>query len=393
MITPCYVIHKKDLKENIESFASALKSHWGGNVITGYSVKTNSLPWILKYVRELGCYAEIVSEDEYDLVEMMGFGRGDVIYNGPIKTRESFFKAIEAGNIVNLDSERELSWLAEYQGPGEIKAGLRVNFDLESECPGDTVSGAEGGRFGFSYEKGGLKAAIERIKKMDKVRIAGLHMHNSTFTRTLKVYRTIARMAVKVAGEYDLDLEYVDMGGGFYGGLPDKPSYDEYARVISETLKTGFDPKKTTLIIEPGASVICGPIDLVTKVLDVKDTVSRRFVVTDGSRIYIDPHMKMKSYFYDLELNPPDRKVFPGEQIICGMTCVESDRLIHLQDEPELVPGDKVIYHKAGSYTMCYSPVFIQYNPTVYVEENGEYTVVREKWTAKEYVQKSKWDI
>ncbi len=391
MKTPYYVIHKNDLKTNIDLFKKALESNWGSNSILAYSVKTNSLPWILKFMHSNGCFAEIVSPDEYDLVEKIGFGRGDMVYNGPIKTKESFFKALENGNIVNLDSTRELEWLEGYTGNDPVKVGLRVNFDLEAACPGDTVSGEEGGRFGYSYENGALKSVIDRIRKLDNVKIAGLHMHNSTYTRTLKVYETVAAMAARIGREFDLNLEYVDMGGGFYGGLPDKPSYDQYACVIAKELKTAFDPEVTSLIIEPGASVICGPIDLVTEVLDVKDTNRNRFVITDGSRIYIDPHMKMSSYFYDVVYNSEDPGIFKGEQVICGMTCVESDRLIHIKDGRELKPGDRIIYHKAGSYTMCYSPLFIRYNPDVWIEENEEFSLAREKWSAHEYVQKCRW--
>ena len=148
MRTPCYVIHEDMLRENITDFQKALETHWGENSLIGYSVKTNSLPWILKFMLDHGCSAEIVSEDEYDLVEKIGFGTGDIIYNGPIKTKDSFWKSLKNNNYVNLDSERELVWLEEYRGTEEIKAGLRVNFDLEKACPGDTVPGTEGGRFG-----------------------------------------------------------------------------------------------------------------------------------------------------------------------------------------------------------------------------------------------------
>ncbi|MBR5337277.1 MAG: pyridoxal-dependent decarboxylase [Lachnospiraceae bacterium] len=392
MNTPCYVIRKKELESNIHLFKKALDTHWGNNNTLAYSVKTNSFPWILKFMLDAGCHAEIVSADEYDLVEKIGFSKGNIIFNGPIKTREYFFKALRSGNIVNLDSERELVWLEEYDGADVINVGLRVNFDLEAACPGDTVSGSDGGRFGYCYENGALSDAISRIRQLNNVRISGLHMHVSTYTRTLNVYRTVADMACRIKDEFGLSLDFIDMGGGFYGGLPDKPSYAEYAEAMASSLKSSFDPDVTRLIIEPGASVICGPIDLVTSVLDVKDTNRNRFVITDGSRIYIDPHMKMSSYFYDFELGSDDaRALFRGEQVVCGMTCVESDRLIRLSDSPELRPGDRVIYHKAGSYTMCYSPIFIQYLPDVYVEEEGNLFRVREKWSADEYVQKCSW--
>lgn len=34
----------------------------------------------------------------------------------------------------------------------EKNIGLRVNFDLEKMCPGQTAGGKEGSRFGLSYE-------------------------------------------------------------------------------------------------------------------------------------------------------------------------------------------------------------------------------------------------
>lgn len=44
-----------------------------------------------------------------------------------------------------------------------------------------------------------------------------------------------------------------------------------------------------------------------------------------------------------------------------------------------------------GAYTMSMTPLFIEYFPTVVVtDENGNEEVVREKWTTKEFIQKSK---
>ena len=40
---------------------------------------------------------------------------------------------------------------------------------------------------------------------------------------------------------------------------------------------------------------------------------------------------------------------------------------------------------------MCLTPLFIRYFPRVYVERDGAYTCVRERWTVQEYVQKSRF--
>ena len=59
---------------------------------------------------------------------------------------------------------------------------------------------------------------------------------------------------MKLAEEFYLWFDYIDMGGGFFGGkvLPGKPLMKEYANTIVSELKEKFDPDKVTLMIEPG---------------------------------------------------------------------------------------------------------------------------------------------
>ena len=79
-------------------------------------------------------------------------------------------------------------------------------------------------------------------------------------------------------------------------------------------------------------------------------------------------------------------------QWICGSTCMEYDRLFHMEDDVELKPGDRIVYDTAGGYTMCLTPLFINYFPKVWIEkENGELFLARDAWTNEEYLQKYYW--
>lgn len=384
MKTPYFLIHQNMLEEEMDRLHTALKCYWPNSVV-GYSFKTNSLPWVLSFMKSHGCYAEVVSEDEYELAEYMGFRH--IIYNGPVKGKESFLRACKAGHIVNLDAEREIEWLKEASDSEKlINVGLRVNFDLESMCPGEASGGEEGGRFGFNYENGTLRRVIDELEKIPGIRLAGLHLHCSSKTRSLNIYRAIAETACRICGEYKLEPDYIDVGGGYFGGLPDKPQYDDYLNVMSEILSKNFDPKRTCLIVEPGTSLICPPIEYVTTVTDVKETNRNRFVITDGSRIHVDPLMRKKGYFYHVEPMRSGEGIVKT-QIISGFTCMEDDRLFQLTDAPALRCGDRIIYEKVGAYTMCLSPLFISYYPDVYLEDKGRITCVRRRWGVKEYVQ------
>lgn len=385
--TPYFVVQKEILEQGYKSLVEALKKYWN-NYIIGYSFKTNALPWVLDYFKKQGCYAEVVSDDEYELARAVNYSAEKIIYNGPIKTRETFIEAINNGAIVNIDSKREVRWLEECDWEREVKVGLRVNFDLEEMCPGESACGDEGGRFGFSYETGEFERVLQTIKKKKNVILAGLHLHCSSKTRSVKIYATIAEIACEIKRQYQLTLEYVDIGGGFFGGLEDKPQFRDYLQIVSQILKKEFNEKETTIIVEPGMSIIGPSIDFVTTVIDEKETNYNKFIITDGSRINIDPLMNKKSYFRDIVYWNMD-KVIEDKQIICGFTCMENDRLFALTNMPKLEEGDKIIYHKVGAYTMCLSPLFIKYFPDVYVYENGEYKKVRSRWGASQYIQNS----
>ena len=384
MKTPYYVIHKEELDNGYQMLTSSLKKYWK-NYLIGYSYKTNALPWVLKEFDRKGCYAEVVSEDEYKLAQLIGVNKEKIIYNGPIKTKTTFIEALQNGNIVNIDSEREIEWLDCLQ-PNEYNLGVRVNFDIEKFCPNQSQCGTEGGRFGFCYENNELGKAIQRIQNKGFV-VKGLHLHVSSKSRSIEIYKAIASMACKIAKEYNLILSYLDIGGGFFGGLPNKPQFDDYFKAITPILHESFDSSKTMLIVEPGMALIGAPVSYITTVIDVKDTISNRFVVTDGTRTSIDPLMSKNNYFHRYE------KTKSGEvlrkQVISGYTCMEHDRLFEATDEQELFVGDKIIYDKVGAYTMCLTPLFIKYFPDVYVEEGNKLTLVRSASTPQEYIANS----
>ena len=384
MKTPYFLIDKSALDTGLQKLKNALQCSWA-NFIIGYSYKTNALPWVINYFKENGCYAEVVSDDEYELANSIGVEKAHVIYNGIAKTKDTFLEAIKNLAIVNIDSEYEIDWLDELE-KDKYSVGVRVNFDLESYCPGQTQCGEDGERFGFCYENGELKKAIDRIESKG-VRVAGLHLHKSSKTRMPDIYRAIAEVAVEIGKEYNLKLDYIDIGGGFFGGLDTKPQFPEYFDMVAGTLAEQYHRDTTTLIVEPGMALIGAPIDYVTTVVDVKKTTRNAFVVTDGSRTQIDPLMTKTGYFNEI-IRQDSRKSI-DRQIISGFTCMEHDRIFDLVDGEELLPGDQIVYHKVGAYTMCLSPLFIKWFPDVYVKDESKVYRVRDRWSADEYRSRS----
>lgn len=387
--TPYYTIHKDILDNSLRNLKDALETYWP-NYIIGHSYKTNALPWVIEYFKDNGSYAEVVSDDEYNLAKSIGIQNNHIIYNGIAKSKKTFLEAVRDHAIVNIDAEYEIDWLDELASPdnngsnSSYEVGIRVNFDIEPICPKQTHCGVAGSRFGFCYENGELKRAIDKIASKS-VKVNGIHIHKSSITRMPNIYEAIAGAAIEVAKNYDLKLKYVDIGGGFFGGLETKPPFSEYIEKVENVLLEYFNPDQTTLIVEPGMALIGAAVDYTTTILDVKKTTRNLFLITDGSRTQIDPLMRKTSYFHDIsKISEKDRNVVKN-QVVSGYTCMEYDWLFEIKDSEELFPGDQIIYHKVGAYTMCLSPLFIKWYPAVYVEDGGQTYKVRNRWTNEEY--------
>lgn len=387
--TPAFVIDLPLLEGFVGRFRQALDTHWPGSILS-YSLKTNSLPWLISFMRSRGVWAEVVSDTEYELALALGYPPHRIVFNGPAKSRARLRFALRNGSVVNLDAKREVTWAAELarEHPDtEIAVGLRVNLGLASLVANEQHDG--GSRFGFDADNGEFDGAITELTAAG-VRIAGLHLHRSSLTPSPEVHRAAASTVAHLIRSRGLELDWVDAGGGFVGSVAGSPTFEDYVAAIHAELAGVLDTTSTRLIVEPGGSLIAVPVEFHASVIDTKDVGSRRFVVTDGSRTNIDPLFRRKRLL-DVFLDTDSIEPYP-EQILTGFTCMEDDRILQLDDEqPELVPGDRIVFYKVGAYTMTFQPMFIEFLPAVYVRRGASLTLVRRKWGVGDFLRGNDW--
>ena len=387
--TPCFILDKEEFERSIYGFKNALDKNFKKSII-GYSVKTNSLPYCLCLARDMGCCAEVVSHDEYELALLCGYSKDHIIYNGPMKSKETFLDAIINGAIVNLETKREIEWLQELPQKNTYKIGIRININISKVAPNDAIGDNDYGRFGFSDETDELKNIFEKIASIRKVRINGLHLHRSPHTRSVDFYKKLIIYASNIITKYNLNLDYIDIGGGYFGIFKNKPTYENYCDAIYDSLKE-HNLENLNIIVEPGMAILGSSFSFVTKVIDSKQIESDLYVhTTDGSRNDIDPLFKKTDYIKEFIYSNITNKEIVSEQVITGCSCIEFDKIFTLNNEQKLEVNDIIIYKNVGAYTMCLSPLFIRYFPNVYLYDNNSYNIIRNKWTANEYIQQSK---
>ena len=385
--TPCYIVDAEKFKSNIRKFDQSFAKYLSEKrVLLGYSVKTNHNKKIMELALNLGMSAEVVSDDEYRLALLCGYSADNIIFNGPQKSEDMMIWALKNGSIVNLDNFSEITMIKNHIGELEKKAlklGLRVNFNLENLCPGETTAGEEVSRFGFCVENGDFEKAVNELNGLG-IPVKGVHMHYSSKTRSLNIYKALSQMAGTLVRKY-LDHQeniFIDIGGGFFLGMEEKtfgkPTVEEYADTIVEAIKEYIDLNKVNLIIEPGAAILAAPISYLTKVINTRFVRETKVVTLDGSVLHINPFMASRAPIAECVYTGEERAVIE-EQIVCGATCMENDRFLKLLNQREMRQGDYLHCACAGAYTMGFNSCFINLPPYIYIKKDGEYHLIREK--------------
>ncbi len=373
--TPYYLMDGSTYLRNIESFKSAFLSKYP-KLVVGYSFKTNYVPALCKIAKESGCYAEVVSEMEYDLAKRIGFK--NVIFNGPIKRESILNKALNEGSVINLDSLYEIDTILKYKSENpsnEVAVGLRLNIDLTDEDGVSKVQcGLRVGRFGFTKKL--LSEVIPSLKD-NGIKIISLHGHTSSSDRAVANYGLIVSQMLALCSEFQLDdLKYFDVGGGFFGAaakgidVSNKPKYSDYADVILDLCLQNdwFRKVQPNIVIEPGVSVVANVFSYVSRIFQTKEIAGQKFLTTDGTVFDVKPTLHSNNLPHTFFTKKSANGTYVANLV--GSTCMEKDVILSDVNVPNNISGgDYVKIDGVGAYTIVLTPSFINYvSPIVSIE-------------------------
>lgn len=390
--TPYYLMDAEQYRRNIYAFQQAFIQRYDKNIL-GYSFKTNYVLALCEVAKNAGCFAEVVSEMEYDLAKYLGFDK--IIFNGPIKKEDTLIRALKDGAIINIDSYYELEIILRYKelNPKEkVSIGLRLNINLvDKDGISKVQSGLRVGRFGFSRPM--LENIIPMLQQKG-IKIISLHGHSSSSDRAVANYRLIVNQMLDICECLHLnDLEYFDVGGGFFGAavkgldISNRPKYLDYANCILDIClcNTWFRDIKPYIVIEPGVSVVANVFSYVAKIFQTKDIAGQKFITTDGSVFEVKPTLHNKNLphkFYTKELCTTTYQAN-----LVGSTCMEKDVILNNISVPSNIGyGDYIKIDGVGAYTIVLTPTFINYQSPILSIKDREISVIRRRQTIDDVI-------
>lgn len=381
--SPLYVFHEDDFIDNYNRLKSAFTAIYE-NYNIGYSYKTNYTPYICKIVKNLGGFAEVVSDMELYLALKLGYSHSEIIYNGPCKG-EMMQTHILNGGICNIDNEIEAAQIidiAKHNPNTEIKVGIRINSDIGV----DFIS-----RFGIDISRDDMARVVKHIKCQPNLKLVGLHMHVSR-ARSLKAWQNRINNILEAADIYiDGVPEYIDLGSGMYGDMElflrkqfnsEIPSYQDYAQVVAGTMAKHYsrNTHKPLLITEPGTTLVSRYVSLLSTIKSVKTIRNRHIAILDCDYHNTGETARMMKVPYTIHRQGlSDYLKAPLD--LTGLTCLEQD--IIYKDFPEdIAVGDIIELRNIGGYSIVYKPPFIHPNTTmIAIDKIGDHQEIKRKET------------
>jgi len=346
--TPVYVYSRARILANFRRIAGPLGELDG---FACYSAKANSSLAILGLLAQAGSGFDIVSGGELTRVLRAGATPGRVVFSGVGKTSDEIDAALAAGVLMlNVESAGELDAVesrARHRGAGRAPVSIRINPDVEADTHPYISTGRTIHKFGVP--KADAPELYRRAARSPHLEVRGIACHIGSQILDVEPFLRAADEVLALARDLRSErvaTEYLDLGGGF--GIPYREEHPfEFSRFFAE-LERRFCGEGFRPLLEPGRSVVGDAGVLLVRVLYVKGTESKRFIVVDGGMNDLLRPALYGSYHEILALEHRDSERSAAD--VVGPLCETGDFLARDRSLGEFKPGDLLAVLGSGAY-------------------------------------------
>lgn len=340
--TPLYVTDLERVRENYRRMADAFP-----DAAIMYAAKANTACAVLKTLVAAGAGIECASAGEVARALDAGCAPEKVQYTAVNPPDEDLDYAVSTARehpelTITAGAEDTIDRLADRDFSGRLC--LRVNPGVGAGHH-EKVSTGGNAKFGVPIERAPAVLGEADERGFD---VVGIHAHAGSGIggEALGAHRELVSRMGELAREVEIDLEFVDVGGGF--GVPYRPAeapldLDAVARATREAL----GEVDARLAVEPGRYLVADAGVLLTRVNTVKSADEERVVGVDAGMTTLarpaiyDAHHEIRS------LVAADR-----ERVVATVTgpICESGDVFGSYDLPAPARGDLLAIGNAGAY-------------------------------------------
>ena len=360
--TPFYAYDRRLLDARV----AALRGTLPREVRLHYAMKANPMPEIVAHLAHQVDGIDVASAGELRVALECGARPDAISFAGPGKTERELAIALESGIVVNVESFREIAFLAQASDRlgRNARVAIRVNPDFELKSSGMRMGGGPK-PFGIDAE--------DVPRALDLVRASGLdfegfhvfagsqNLHADAICEAqTNAYHLVRRLAEHAPSP----VRTLNLGGGF--GIPYFPGeqpldVEAIGRHLAELVReAAVDLPGTALVLELGRYIVGEAGVYVCRIVDRKVSRGHVFLVTDGG---LHHHLAASGNFGQvIRKNYPvaigNRAGAAAEECvsIVGPLCTPLDLLAERVMLPTADVGDLVVVFQSGAYGATASP-------------------------------------
>jgi diaminopimelate decarboxylase len=357
--TPLYVYSEQTILDHYRRLNSVLEPL---DREICYAVKANSNLAILRILAEEGAGFDIVSGGELYRIITAGGDPVKCTFAGVGKTRDEIAYALY-NNIgsFNIESEQELLAIDEVASSLDRKApiAVRVNPDVDAKTHKYISTGKSENKFGIGLDR--VEAVYEMAAGLKHLELTGLQTHIGSQITEPKPFADAIDKIVPVAQHLRdrFGIRFFSIGGGigivYQGSLESGDqvwwqqkenqamTIEEYAEAVVPRLQ----PLRMRVLLEPGRLLVGNAGVLLTRVLYLKKTPNKVFIIVDaGMNDLIRPAL-YQGYHEIVPLNEGANTIRAD---VVGPVCESGDFIALDREIADVRAGDLLAIMSAGAY-------------------------------------------
>lgn len=381
--TPLYLLDLDRVAANGERLTTAFP-----DARIHYAVKANAGNAVLERLSSAGYGAECASAGEVIRALDSGFAFGDILYtpvNPPARDLDAVVDrwADENGLTITVGAVDTIHRLADRGYDGRV--AIRIHPGVGAGHGTEVATGADA-KFGIPVAE--VESAVEVARDADMA-VVGLHAHagSGISNEDVETHRQVVATLATVAESLDVDLEFVDVGGGF--GVPYRPEERPLnLDRVAEATRDALADLSVTTVLEPGRFLVADAGVLVTRVNTVKESPAGPLAGVDAGMTDLLRPAMYDAYHEIRNLNPAADERPHASVSVVGPICESTDIFAEDRELPVPRRGDLLAIGNAGAYGI---EMASQYNsrprPAVVALSDGEDRLVRRRETVADIVQ------
>ncbi|TAK56710.1 MAG: diaminopimelate decarboxylase [Bacteroidetes bacterium] len=394
--TPLYVYSKSSLLDHCRHIERTFDDI---EHLSCYAVKANGNREILRLLANEGIGADAGSIGELVLSIEAGFLPEKITFSGVGKGDDEIEFALR-NNIhsFNVESEEEINVISEIAERTWTMANilLRVNLDIQTPTHRYTSTGHKHSKFGIERDRA-LEIA-KRISAFPGIKLIGIHSHIGSQITDAETFRNAANEVVAFIQElrsYGIDIKDLNFGGGFgvqyhdfvsHPLLPNDGIQTDSGVTTVNLLKSILPVLKESncrILIQPGRSIVAHAGVLLTKVLYIKESGGKKFIIVDaGMNDLIRPSLYQAYH----QIAPLTLYQSTHELVdVVGPLCETGDFFAQDRTLPAVHRGDFLALLCAGAYGFALSSNYNgRQRPAEIMVDGSECSIIRNRETVQQ---------